>query len=86
VDDEERIEQFQLLSGLAAQSVAGLRPDFPRWIRRLHSKGLPVPSRLEDNPRSVNVLSMMVRQGAADRDPRMEHYLRNTTDIRAYKP
>ena len=38
--EEDRIEAFLVRSGLVAQSVDVLRPDYPRWIRHLRSKGV----------------------------------------------
>lgn len=40
VTDEERIEKYLINSGLAVQSIEVLRPDFPRWIRRLREQGV----------------------------------------------
>jgi hypothetical protein len=87
VTDEQRIEQYLVRSGLSPQSVEALRPDFPRWIRRLRERGVDqVPSSpLTADGLASNELLLLIKQGSKDRDSNIEHELRNLTRVRRYK-
>lgn len=75
---------------MAAQSVVSLRPRFPRWIRHLESQGIttwpdPYSFRPYDS-HAMNVIVQLIREGSAERDPAIEHNLRNMTGVRPWKP
>jgi hypothetical protein len=84
VPDPERIESWLLASGLTAPSLAELRPQYPRWIARLREWGVdPIPAALTDD--GSNLLLLLVRQAMPERNPSLEHDLRNLTGVRPYK-
>jgi hypothetical protein len=92
VTDEELVEAYAVKSGLAPQSIDALRPDFPRWVRRLRSEGVthtptaPWTTSLADI-RASNLLCQFIRQAAPApyRDQTIEHNLRNLAGIRPHK-
>jgi hypothetical protein len=83
--DEERLERYLLLSGLTELSLVALRPKYRRWIVRLHKQGLPVPAALNDDPQACNLVNLLVHQTRPERNPKVEHHLRNATGVRPYK-
>jgi len=78
-------------SGWVPQSVEAVRPDLPRWVRRLRSRGvtavpaLPSHGWSSENSRAHNELNLLMRQAAIVRDAALEHELRNLTGTRPYK-
>jgi hypothetical protein len=85
--DVECIESYVIRSGLAAQSVEVLRPEFPRWAEYLRAKGVDqIPaSPLTEDGFASSLLSLLIRQGSKERNASIEHELRNLTRIRPYK-
>ena len=86
--DEERLERFAVLSGLAAQSVDALRPDFPRMLRYMREQGIAETpdSPLTGEAHAVNVASLLIRQAARHKSDTIAHELRNLTGTRPWKP
>jgi hypothetical protein len=89
IDD---IRRYLKLSGLVPQSVEALEPDLLRWERHLRQRGVnfipPLISRTWCSPteaRAHNELALLLAQGFAERQPWVEHELRNLVGIRPYK-
>lgn len=86
--DRHPIEWFLLRSGFAPQSIAALRPDFPRWERRMRAEGF---SHIPDTPwarnddRAASFLCMLIAQASPGQTSTHKHELRNLTGIRPYK-
>ena len=83
-------------SGYTPQSVESLRPDLPRWVRRLQARGiaevvsLPVTEERSWDPIAAaadNELDLLMLQAAPDdaRDEALAHHLRNLTRVRDFK-
>jgi hypothetical protein len=88
---DEDFEHFARMSGCCIISVEAMRKNFPRWRLRLAEWGIRcVPRNIwSQDPteaHAVNVMSLLIRQASGDRDPTIEHELRNLTSIRPYKP
>jgi hypothetical protein len=87
--DEDRIELFALRSAHVAQSVAALRPDFPRWVRQLRAQGIDqIPTSPWDpnaDPRAVNLLCTFLAQKSSVQTSTQKHELRNISRIRPHK-
>jgi hypothetical protein len=80
-DDIERyLSQY-----LAAQSVAALAPDFPRWLRRLAKQGVgDVPLVLGSE--SAQWIDLFVLQASSGRGGKQAHDMRDTLPaLRPYK-
>jgi hypothetical protein len=92
--DEDRIERFLLNAGFVVQSLDAVRPDLPRWVRRLRAMGIAeIPTSLRDatprDARAMNLLSQFALQASPRRDPiarSTAHNLRDLTGIRPPKP
>jgi hypothetical protein len=90
----ERIESFLIHSGLSGPSLDALRPDFPRWLRRLQAMGIAgIPTAPwtagPSDILAVNLLSLWTLQASPRRDAiatRTKHNLRNLTETRPFKP
>lgn len=84
--DAECIERY-LRPHLAAQSIEVLRPDFPRWARQLHARGIhQMPVSLGDP--GGDLIDLFVLQASPDRDTNkaaLAHSIRDVTGIRPYK-
>lgn len=80
-DDIERY----LSQHLAAQSVAALAPDFPRWLRRLAKQGVgDVPLVLGSE--SAQWIDLFVLQASSGRGGKLAHDMRDTLPaLRPYK-
>lgn len=74
---------------MTAPSVEAYRRAFPRWRARLISLGVdrvpPFPAYSSADVRATNHLTLLIKQGAAVRDPAGEHNIRNLTGVRPYK-
>jgi hypothetical protein len=86
----DEIEEWLYRSGLIASSVTALRPDFPRWRRQLLARGvsrIPLSLRSADGGEALatNMLSLLVRQASDERNPAIEHNLRNLVGARPFK-
>ena len=79
-------------SGWVTQSVEAVLAQIPRWERHLRSRGVTAIPRLgvrswsAAEARAHNELNLLMRQASRERDAAFEHYLRNLTGIRRYKP
>ena len=82
-----REEHFAIMSGLAPQSVAAIRPDFPRWVRYMKENGVTeIPdSPLAGHSHAVNMASLLIRQKAGFKGDSITHELRNLTGVRPWK-
>jgi hypothetical protein len=81
--DEQCIENY-LRPFLAAHSIEELRPDFPRWARRLHAKGIHQMPAQPGDPGS-DLVDLFVLQAAPRRtlwQSRVAHLLRDVTGSR----
>jgi hypothetical protein len=89
IDD---IIEYLWRSGWVRQSVEAVLPDLPRWERRLKTRditAIPTLGRRSwsfQEARAHNELNLLMRQGSRERDPTIEHQLRNLTRTRPYKP
>ena len=87
---ENEIERWLFQSGLCVQSVEALRPALPRWRRQLLERGvLHIPrtpwSTDGCDTLASNMLSLLVRQAALERNAAIEHNLRDLVGVRPYK-
>lgn len=85
-DDIEQLLRYSLVP----QSIDQLRPDFPRWCRRLEAEGvhtLPAGPHLAGptDEKGMNWLAQLVRQAAPEHDADVEHHLRNMTGVRPWR-
>jgi hypothetical protein len=88
---QDDIVAYVWRQGLVRQSVEHLLPEMPRWEQFLRGHGvteIPRRGRPWSPARSFaeNLLNLLIRQSAIDRDPALEHQLRNLTGVRPYKP
>lgn len=86
----DEIVRYLWRNGWVPQSVERVLPNLPRWERLLRSLGVTeIPRR--GQPWSAgrswaeNHLNLLMRQASVERDPAIEHKLRNLTQIRPYK-
>jgi hypothetical protein len=88
IPDEDFVQFMR--SGLTGPSVEALRPNIPRWRHRLAEWGVMyLPhwhTQVPHEARAVNLMTLLIRQSCDDRDPSIEHELRNLTRIRPHKP
>jgi hypothetical protein len=92
----DAIIEYLYRSGYTPQSVESLRPDLPRWVRRLQARGvgqvpsLPVTEERSWDPVDAaahNELNLLMLQAASDhaRNRALAHHLRNLTRVRGFK-
>ena len=88
----DAIIEYLYRSGYTPQSVESLRPDLPRWVRRLWARGiaevpsLPVTEQRSWDPVDAaadNEHDLLMLQAAPDdaRDEVLAHHLRNLTRV-----
>ena len=93
----DAIIDYLYRSGYTPQSVESLRPDLPRWVRRLRARGIAeAPSLPVTEERSWdavdaaahNELDLLMLQASPEgaRDEALAHHLRNLTRVRGFKP
>lgn len=87
------IVEYLQRSGCVPQSIERIRPELPRWERRLRARGVSeiplLESRAWTSPvsaRAHNELALLIRQASLARESAVEHQLRNLTGVRPYKP
>jgi hypothetical protein len=84
------IDRYCRQSGLVAQSLDVVRPDFGRWVRELRRRGVtsipPVRSKRPEDALASNILILLIKQSMHQRNAAVEHELRNLVRVRPYKP
>ena len=87
----DAIVGYMFRSGWVYHSVERVRRDLPRWERQLRLWGvsatpsLPSRSWSQAESRAHNLLDLLMRQAAKERDAAIEHQLRNITAVRRFK-
>ncbi len=87
---QEDIVAYVWRQGLVRQSVERMLPEIPRWEQFLRVHGVTeIPRRghpwSPTRSRAENLLNLLIRQSAIERDSTLEHGLRNLTGVRPYK-
>ncbi len=87
----EDLVRYLIRSGWVYQSVETVRPELPRWVRRLRERGVTSVPNLADRDqwhrweytRACNEVNLLLSQAAGDQAT--AHLLRNLTGVRPFK-